>query len=322
MAPASPTTAFVFLLISMVFWGSWSNTLKYSKAPRFELYYWDFVVGALITGTVLGLIFGNYSYAYVQKIFHAEFRYVIQAFLSGVLFNIANILLVASITMSTIVFSYLMCFSATLIVDSLMRYVLDTHPNTYSLFFGILALLIGIFCSISAAKRLHHKKDVLKRVISITLFSGLMLGLFYPLLGKSLDIPDHERLGPYISFFFFSIGLFACNLIVNWFFMRNPLFSHPLSYQDYRGITWKNHILAWLGGGIWAAAMCFRLLAGGKVDPLWIFICIQVVALIATAWGFFLWKEYPKESGSRPFLSCGIIAYTIGIILIGISEYS
>jgi glucose uptake protein len=322
IAPQSPVTAFILLVLSVIFWGSWSNTIKCSKGVRYEIYYWDFIIGALLTGTILGLIFGKYGYGHFQNLFENHFRYIVQAFLSGVLFNMANILLVAAVTIAGMTFSYVMCFSATLIVDTLMRYVIDTHANKVSLFIGILFLIIGVLFAISSYKKLPHKPDVLRKVISITLFSGLMLGLFYPLLGKSLDIPSEYHLGPYASFFFFSVGLFVCNLAVNWFLMRKPLFGHPLSYQDYRAATWRNHGLAWAGGCIWSLAMCFRVLSGKMVNPIFIFFFIQVVALFAAIWGLFLWKEYPKDSGSRPLLAFCMLAYCIGVTLIGIAEFS
>ena len=43
-----------FMIISMLCWGSWANTIKLCPEYRFQLFYWDYVVG-LILGTFLGL---------------------------------------------------------------------------------------------------------------------------------------------------------------------------------------------------------------------------------------------------------------------------
>ena len=42
------TVAVVFCVITMLCWGSWANTQKLAgKAWRFELFYWDYVLGVL-----------------------------------------------------------------------------------------------------------------------------------------------------------------------------------------------------------------------------------------------------------------------------------
>ena len=41
--------AVVFCVITMLCWGSWANTQKLAgKTWRFELYYWDYVIGVLL----------------------------------------------------------------------------------------------------------------------------------------------------------------------------------------------------------------------------------------------------------------------------------
>lgn len=322
MIPQSPAAALTLLTLSIFLWGTWANTLKCSKAVRYEIYYWDFIFGALLTGTILGLTFGEYGYGYALDLFRHHFRYIIQAVISGVLFNIANLLLVAGVSMSGLCFAYFMCFSTTLITDSLMRYIIDTDGQKSSLFIGLLFLIFGVFFAIGSYKKLPHKSDVLRKVISITLFSGLMLGLFYPLLGKSLSIPDQYRLGPYAAFFFFSVGLFLCNIVLNWFLMRKPLFGHPLSYQDYRATTWENHSLGWAGGALWSIAMCFRLLAGRVASDALVFFGIQIVAIIAAVWGLCVWKEYAGQAKAKTMLFTAYGIYCVGVVLIGLAEFS
>lgn len=42
--------AVVFCFITMLCWGSWGNTQKLagSRVWRYELYYWDYVIGVLL----------------------------------------------------------------------------------------------------------------------------------------------------------------------------------------------------------------------------------------------------------------------------------
>jgi glucose uptake protein len=41
--------AIIFCIITMLCWGSWANTQKLAgKTWRFELFYWDYVIGILL----------------------------------------------------------------------------------------------------------------------------------------------------------------------------------------------------------------------------------------------------------------------------------
>ena len=46
---SSYTLAVVFCIITMLCWGSWGNTQKLaSKTWRYELFYWDYVIGIVL----------------------------------------------------------------------------------------------------------------------------------------------------------------------------------------------------------------------------------------------------------------------------------
>ena len=46
--------AVIFCIITMFCWGSWGNTQKLaSKSWRYELYYWDYVIGILLFSIIM-----------------------------------------------------------------------------------------------------------------------------------------------------------------------------------------------------------------------------------------------------------------------------
>src|SRR5260370_37726993 len=56
--------AVVFCVITMFCWGSWANTQKLArKGWRFELFYWDYVIGVLLLTLLLGLTLGSHGTA-------------------------------------------------------------------------------------------------------------------------------------------------------------------------------------------------------------------------------------------------------------------
>ena len=48
--------AIILCIVTMVCWGSWGNTLKLAgKSWRYELYYWDYVIGIFLFSIIMGL---------------------------------------------------------------------------------------------------------------------------------------------------------------------------------------------------------------------------------------------------------------------------
>ncbi|MFW6328027.1 MAG: multidrug DMT transporter permease, partial [Bacteroidota bacterium] len=54
------TLAVIFAFITMLCWGSWANTQKLAgKTWRFELYYWDYVIGIVLLAILSAFTIGN-----------------------------------------------------------------------------------------------------------------------------------------------------------------------------------------------------------------------------------------------------------------------
>ena len=47
--------ALLFMLVSMLCWGSWANTMKLTPGFSFQLFYWDYVVGVVLGSLIWGL---------------------------------------------------------------------------------------------------------------------------------------------------------------------------------------------------------------------------------------------------------------------------
>ena len=96
----SYSLAIAFCVVTMLCWGSWANTQKLTGRWRFELFYWDYVFGVVLLATAaaftLGSI-GSQGRSFLNDVRQAEQALVASAFLGGVVFNAANILLVAAI---------------------------------------------------------------------------------------------------------------------------------------------------------------------------------------------------------------------------------
>jgi glucose uptake protein len=81
----SYSLAVIFCIITMLCWGSWANTQKLaSKTWRFELFYWDYVIGillfSLISAHTLGS-FGSEGRSSMEDLHQANNASVLSAFL-------------------------------------------------------------------------------------------------------------------------------------------------------------------------------------------------------------------------------------------------
>ena len=43
--PQTYTITLSFMIASMLCWGSWANAVKFTPGYRFQLFYWDYVMG-------------------------------------------------------------------------------------------------------------------------------------------------------------------------------------------------------------------------------------------------------------------------------------
>ena len=96
--------AVVFCIITMLGWGSWANTLKMTpKKWTFPLFYWDYSIGLILTTLVIGFTLGSNGEAgrgFLTDLGQADTSAISAAFLGGVIFNLANLLVVAAIAIA------------------------------------------------------------------------------------------------------------------------------------------------------------------------------------------------------------------------------
>jgi hypothetical protein len=85
--PQSYTLAIILCFITMICWGSWGNTQKLTgKSWRFELFYWDYVLGILLFSILLGFTMGSTGEGgrpFIQDIKQAEPHNILNAMIGG-----------------------------------------------------------------------------------------------------------------------------------------------------------------------------------------------------------------------------------------------
>src|SRR6201987_4167000 len=140
--------AVVFCVITMFCWGSWANTQKLaSKGWRFELFYWDYVIGVLLLSLILGLTLGSHGTAgrpFLADLAQASSTSIGSALLGGAIFNLANILLVAAIDIAGMSVAFPVGIGIALVLGVVLNYAADPIGNAAMLFTGVALVVLAI----------------------------------------------------------------------------------------------------------------------------------------------------------------------------------
>lgn len=132
----SYSLAVLFCFITMMCWGSWGNTQKLaSKSWRYELFYWDYVIGMVLFTLVAGFTMGSFGTegrSFLPDLAQADARGVWSVVLGGVIFNASNILLSASVAMAGLSVAFPLGVGLALVLGVVVNYVGapkgDRHP--------------------------------------------------------------------------------------------------------------------------------------------------------------------------------------------------
>src|ERR1700744_5965017 len=98
--PQSYVVALLFMVGSMLCWGSWANSMKLCPGYRFQLFYWEYVIGLMARAVGWGVTFGRHGAGGrpgFSDVAHPGQHSILLAMAGGAIFNIANLLLVAAI---------------------------------------------------------------------------------------------------------------------------------------------------------------------------------------------------------------------------------
>ena len=323
--------AVIFCIITMLGWGSWANTLKMSsKEWEFPLYYWDYSIGLVLTTLLFGFTFGSSGEAgrsFITDLTQAEASALTSAFIGGVVFNIANLLIVAATAIAGLAVAFPIAIGLALAIGVVVNYIATPLGNPYMLFIGLVLIVAAILVDAAAYNNLpQENKSDQKKGIIISIISGIMMGFFYRFVAASMTTnfanPDIGLLTPYSAMFVFTIGIFLSNFIFNTWFMYKPVTGQAVGYKDYLKLgTPKLHIIGIVGGFIWCAAMEFNLMASEKAGFAISYGLGQGATMISAAWGVFVWKEFAAApKGTNKLLTAMFILFIIGLALLVIAR--
>jgi glucose uptake protein len=319
-------TAVLFCVITMLCWGSWANTQKLAAANwRFELFYWDYVAGILLLSLFFAMTLGSFGAggrSFLPDLQQAGRANIGSAVLGGILFNAANILLGAAISIAGMSVAFPVGIGLALVVGVVVNYIDAPVGNAILLAGGVLLITAAILLNANAYRKLSaNTGGVSGKGLMLSVLAGLLMGFFYKYVANSMfpdfSNPAEGKLSPYTAVFLFATGILLSNFVFNTLLMRKPFVGAPLRYADYFAGNFKTHLVGVLGGAIWCVGMSFSIIASEKAGPAISYGLGQGATVVASLWGIFIWKEFKNApKGVSTLLNIMLLCYVLGLALI------
>jgi Putative glucose uptake permease len=328
--PTTYAAALLLAILTMICWGSWANTFKLTKKWRFELFYFDFSIGVLLAAVVAAYTFGSMGddLSFGDNMMITGKRQIGLALLAGMIFNLANMLLVAAISLAGLSVAFPVAIGLAMVIGVAANYIINPQGNPFLLFSGALLLLVAIVVDALAYRANAQvegevtNKFSLKGLI-LSLVSGVLMGSFYPIVevSKAGDI----GLGPYSVGFVFAIGVFLSTFIYNLYFMNLPVEGEPISFFSYFKGSKLNHVLGILGGILWSAGAIANFVAASapasvNVGPAVTYALGQGATLVSVLWGLLVWKEFKgADTRVKMLLAVMVALFIAGLALVSLA---
>lgn len=308
--PHSYVAALLMTILTMMCWGSWANVVKIVGEWRFELLYYDYALGILITSIIAGLTLGSmgsYGQPFWADLTAAGGTNVAFGFLGGVVYSFSNILIVGAMAVAGLGVAFPIGVGLALVVGVIWNYVVNPQGNPLLLFAGV-AMIVAAIVLDGIAYRIHSgakqagldssteaSSRKIRKGILLSVAGGVLMGMFFPLveIGKS----GPGGLGPYAIGFVFSVGVFLSTFVYNAYFLRKPIQGRPLQFSEYFKGTSKEHFWGIVGGIIWAIGTLSSFVAASapkelQVGPAVSYALGQGSTMVGALWGVVVWKEF------------------------------
>jgi glucose uptake protein len=322
----SYAVAVALCLVTMLCWGSWANTLKLaSKEWPFPLYYWDYAIGLVLTSLLLGLTIGSVGTegrGFVADLRQAAGDALVSAFVGGVVFNLANLLVVAAIDVTGLAVAFPVAIGLALVIGVVVNYLATPLGSPVLLFAGVALVVAAILVDARAYARLPSAKGATGRGLALAVLGGLLMGFFYRFVAAAMITdfrnPQPGRLTPYSALLVFSVGVLASNFLWNTFFMYRPVTGAPAAYGEYvtKG-SLRLHLVGILGGFIWCLGMAMSLIASERAGFAISYGLGQGATMVAAAWGVFVWKEFRgAPAGTSRLIAAMFVLFIAGLATI------
>ncbi len=350
--PASQGATLALLVLSLLCWGLWANTVKLAGKWRFELYLYDFALGFALLAVVAAFTAGSLSsseLSFQENFLIASYRNIAWVIGAGFIFNVGNMLLTATISTGGMALAFSVAGSMALTVIAVRAVIFESSNGMLIALAGIVLMLAAVVLAAYAygsflqsfaeavkkaaleadpraktGKRAQQTRSAAVLPIVLGVAAGLILGLFRPVL--DMGRTGENAVAPYGLTLLFAASVLISTILLGPFFLNFPVAGAPLRFKDYFGGNAKQHVCGLLGGILVGTAFLTGMLVLAAPLALHSPAVFEVGLreagpILAALCGLFLWREL-KGTGERPrlLLMVALVLLLGGIAALGISR--
>ena len=320
--------------VTMFCWGSWGNTQKLAgKTWRYELFYWDYVIGLVLFAVVAGFTMGSLGggpWSFAENLKSSSSAQWMWPFLGGVVFNASNILLSAAIAVAGMSVAFPVGVGLALVGGTVANWFVDGKGNPWLIWTGLAVIVASIVCNALAFKAKQKNAangasdaSGAKKGLVLAVCAGLLMSWFSPLVNRVVDMdfagaaPKPGMMTPYAAFFLFTLGVFVSNFVFNTIMMKKPVSGKPVNASEWFKGGMLVHLVGVLGGCIWATGTLLSFVTAGTAGAAIAYALGQGATLVSALWGILVWKEFagaPRKSAVLNFAM--IVLFVAGLALL------
>jgi glucose uptake protein len=324
--------AILLLVLAALCWAFWAGMHKMTPNWRFELFSVDVAIGFGIAISIYAFTVGSLGFdgfSFMDDLMHAGKRQWLFAFSAGIIFNLANMILLGAVSVAGLSVAIPLGLGISSIFGLGLTLLLNHVGNPFLVFVGSACFVVGAVLAavsysflISArlermvkegkAKIAPHVPGISKGMIVSTdapsatkglLLSGVaaaLMWIMYPLINKARD--GESGLGPYALMALFSLGVFISTFVFDLFLINLPVDGEPIEPFEYVRGSLKAHFAGIVAGILLCSGILAELVAAGgppEAQPgkLMTYGLKQLAPLVGGCAGVWIWKELKDAEG-------------------------
>jgi glucose uptake protein len=348
--PTTYVAGALLLILSMLCWGSWANTLKVAGRWRFELYSYDLSVGVVVCAAILAFTFGSLNpseLTFQENFLIVSYRKMAYCVGAGMVFNLANLLILGAMSIAGLAVSFPVTLGAAVIVTAIWNFALNPQGNAILVLGGavlvVAAIVVSVFAytthvdlqaeelkkaALQIDPRAKKSKPSIKppgpgRAITLSVIAGILMGIYSPVMNMGRE--GDNGVGPYGMALLFAAGVLVSTFLYTPFFLNFPVAGAPIQFTDYFKGTARQHLLGLLGGGLLAVGAAAGFVgattpASVKIGPAFGDTAMHAGAVVAALWGLLAWSEFQgAKERIRMLLAVMLVLYLLGLGMLSIA---
>ncbi len=345
VTPTTWLSGLLLLCFAGICFSLWPSAFKLAgNRWRFELFSFDFALAALLTSVIAAYTLGSLGsdLGFSERLMVSSRTNQGFAVIAGGVFIFGNMLLLSGVALLGLSIAFPLTAGTALVVYSFMEF---GSANLMFLLLGMVCLLAAVILSAAAARQgektlpgaslvltvrkqsSSSRKYVVKKPpesmlnstkgLLVCIVSGIALGVFVPLLQRSLA--GDFGLGTYAGLILFSIGILGSTIVLNFYFMNIAIHGGNISLDSYFQGKPNQHFLGFAAGAIWALgalATLEVLSVSSQVDLslTWEIVIPLASFALAALCGLIVWREHSGAKGAvRRTVLVAILFFIAGL---------